>query len=152
MNSPAARMVDVGAKPATRREAVARGRVSMSAEAARMLGAGTLPKGDALAVARVAGIMAAKRTSDIVPLCHPLALDSVAVELEPLPDGVAVKASVRCRARTGAEMEALTAVCAACLTVYDMAKSVDPTMTVGPVYLEEKRGGRSGHYRRPAPR
>jgi len=141
-------MIDVGAKPITLRTAIARGSVSMSGKARAALFAGRLPKGDALAAARVAGVLAAKKTSDLIPLCHPLPLDAVEVRLEKAPRGVKVEARVRCQARTGAEMEALTAVCAACLTVYDMAKGVDPAMVIGPVFLAEKKGGRSGHYRR----
>lgn len=141
-------MVDVGGKPATRREAVASGRVSMTREAARTLRSGKLKKGDALAAARIAGIQAAKRASDWIPLCHPLALEHAEVRLKVLRDGVSVEALVRTSGPTGVEMEALTAVSAACLTIYDMLKSVDRAMTIGPVRLEKKSGGRSGEFRR----
>lgn len=141
-------MVDVGAKEVTRREATARGTLRMSAAALELVQAGRLPKGDALAAARVAGILAAKRTGEIVPLCHPLPIESAEVRLRFVPDGVEAEATVRTSAKTGVEMEALTAVCAACLAIYDMAKSVDPAMAIGPVVLIEKKGGRSGHYRR----
>ena len=141
-------MIDVGGKPVTGRAASACGRIHMSPAARKALLSGKLPKGDALAAARVAGILAAKRTSDIIPLCHPLPLDSVEIRLSPAPGGLRVEAAVRCSGRTGVEMEALTAVCAACLTVYDMTKSVDPAMTIGPVFLREKKGGRSGHFLR----
>ncbi|MFH1726735.1 MAG: cyclic pyranopterin monophosphate synthase MoaC [Elusimicrobiota bacterium] len=143
-----ARMVDVGAKPVTRREAVARGSVRMSAGALRLLRAGRLPKGDAMAAARIAGILAAKRTGLLIPLCHPLPLDSAEVRLRPAGGRVDVEAVVCATARTGVEMEALVAVSAACLTLYDMAKSEDKRMTIGPIYLAEKRGGRSGDFRR----
>lgn len=141
-------MVDVGAKPATARRAVARGSVALSAPALRRLKGGRLPKGDAFAAARLAGIMAAKRTSELVPLCHPLALDFAEVRLAAGAGRVAVEAEVRTTGRTGVEMEALCAVSAACLTLYDMVKSEDRAMVIGPVYLQEKSGGRSGLYRR----
>lgn len=141
-------MVDVGEKAVTRREAVARGSVSMSRAAARMLRSGKLKKGDALAVARIAGIAAAKRTGDWIPLCHPLALEHVEVNIAVKAAGVEVEAVVRCSGRTGVEMEAMTAVCAACLTIYDMLKAEDRSMTLGPIRLEKKSGGRSGEYRR----
>ena len=139
-------MVDVGAKPVTRRVAVARGFIRVSARALRLLKTGGLKKGDAFAAARIAGIQAAKRTSEWIPLCHSLPLDSVELILKPVRGGVEVSAEVRTTARTGVEMEALTAVSAACLTLYDMAKSLDRGMTIGPIRLEEKRGGRSGRY------
>jgi len=141
-------MVDVGGKSATRREAVASGRVLMSRAAVRALRSGKLKKGDALAAARIAGIQAAKRTGEWIPLCHPLALEYAELRLKILSDGVAVEATVRTTGRTGVEMEALTAVSAACLTIYDMLKSEDRSMTIGPVRLERKTGGRSGDYRR----
>ena len=141
-------MVDVGAKDVTRRRAVATGRVSMSAQTAAALGAGSLPKGDVLAVARVAGIQAAKRTSELIPLCHPLMLSSVAVELEVGSSGVEITAIVETTGQTGVEMEALTAVTVAALTIYDMCKSVDKEMSIDEVVLVEKSGGRSGTYRR----
>lgn len=144
-----ARMVDVGEKSVTRREAVAAGELSMEpATLARIL-AGDMPKGDVLAVARTAGIMAAKKTSDLIPLCHPLPLDRVEVALEACGDDkLEIKVSVSVTAKTGAEMEALTAVTVAGLTVYDMCKAVDRSMTLDNVRLLEKSGGRSGHYKR----
>ena len=142
------RMVDVGEKPATRREATARGRITMSREAVRLVRAGGLKKGDPLQAARIAGIMAAKRTADLIPLCHPLPLSSIDVRLLPEPGGYAIEATVRTTAQTGVEMEALTAVMGAVLTIYDMVKAVDRTMVIGDITLLEKRGGRSGHFRR----
>src|SRR4051812_47555229 len=141
-----AHMVDVGAKDETRREAVARGTVLMRAETLQLIVAGDMPKGDVLAVARVAGIMAAKRAPDIIPLCHPLLLTHVAVELRPAPDGsgVLIEATVRTTGKTGVEMEALTAVSAAALTIYDMCKAVDRGMRISDIRLAQKRGGRSG--------
>ncbi|HEX5585012.1 cyclic pyranopterin monophosphate synthase MoaC [Gaiella sp.] len=130
------RMVDVGAKPLSRRRAVARGRVRMAAETAARLR--TLPKGDALAVARIAGIQAAKRTSDLVPLCHPLPLTLVEVSISIEPDGVEIEAAVETTAQTGVEMEALTAVTVAGLTVYDMAKAIDKGMRLDEVVLVSK--------------
>lgn len=146
--SGAARMVDVGAKPVTRREALARGVVLMSERARRAISAGDLKKGDALAAARIAGIMAAKRVGDLIPLCHPLPLESVEVRLKPVKGGLEVEAAVKTSAKTGVEMEAMTAVSAAALTLYDMAKSLDRGMTIGPIYLVSKSGGRSGRYER----
>lgn len=139
-------MVDVGAKPVTRRVAVAEGKVRASARALRLLRSGNLPKGDALAAARIAGIQAAKAVGSLIPLCHPLPIDFVEVRLRPGKGAVAVEAEVRTTARTGVEMEALAAVSAACLTLYDMAKSEDKGMVIGPIFLREKSGGRSGHY------
>ena len=129
-------MVDVGAKPLSRRRAVATGRVTMAPETARRLR--DLPKGDALAIAQVAGIMAAKRTSELIPLCHPLPLSHVEVALEPREGAVEIVASVETTAQTGVEMEALTAVSVAALTVYDMAKAIDKAMTIAEVTLLEK--------------
>src|SRR5215475_2038120 len=145
-----ARMVDVSAKGVTAREAVARGEVTMRATTLAAIAAGGVPKGDVLAAARLAGIMAAKRTADLVPLCHPLPLSHVDVELTPDPGSarVRVESRVRVEARTGVEMEALTAVAVACLTLYDMCKAIDRDMTIGSIRLVEKRGGRSGAYRR----
>jgi cyclic pyranopterin phosphate synthase len=144
-----ARMVDVSAKDVTVREAVAKGRVVMAAETLRLVTEGKARKGDVLAVARIAGIMAAKRTHDLIPLCHPLALQSVTVDLGADPGGPAIEvtAMVRVEGRTGVEMEALTAVTVACLTVYDMLKAADRAMRIEAVHLVEKSGGRSGHYR-----
>jgi cyclic pyranopterin phosphate synthase len=130
------RMVDVGGKPLTRRRAVARGRVRMAAETAGRLRA--LPKGDALAVARIAGIQAAKRTSELIPLCHPLPLTAVDVSLEVDADGVAIEAAVETTAQTGVEMEALTAVAVAGLTIYDMAKAIDKEMRIDEISLVSK--------------
>jgi len=145
-----ARMVDVGGKQSTRRVAVARGRLAMDAGAFAALESGRLAKGDALAVARLAGIQAAKRTSEIVPLCHPLALESVEVEIA-LDSGrreAVVTATTRITGKTGVEMEALTAVAAACLALYDMVKALDRGAVIREIVLVEKSGGRSGAYRR----
>lgn len=139
-------MVDVGDKPSTVREAVARGSISMSRAAREAIRAGAVKKGDPLQTARVAGIMAAKRTSDLIPLCHPLALTHVWVDLTPTSRGYDIEARVGTNGQTGVEMEALTAVAVAALTVYDMLKAVDRTMTISEVRLTEKRGGRSGHF------
>ena len=146
------RMVDVGDKPVTAREAVASGHVSMSAGARRAVRAGRITKGDPLQAARLAGIMAAKRTAELIPLCHPLALTGIDVKLTHTATGVAITARVRTSGQTGVEMEALTAVAGAALTVYDMVKAVDKGMVIERVQLEEKSGGRSGHYRRALPR
>jgi cyclic pyranopterin phosphate synthase len=143
------RMIDVGDKPVTRRRAVARARVTMPPAVAERIAAGTLPKGDVLAVARVAGIMAAKRTPDIVPLCHPLPLSRVDVTPELDADGVTIVAAAETTAQTGVEMEALTAALAAALTVYDMTKGLDPAISIENAHLVEKEGGKSGHWRRP---
>jgi len=142
------RMVDVSAKPETVREAVARGDVRMNGAARRAIRARAVKKGDPLQTARLAGIMAAKRTSEIVPLCHPLPLTHVDVELTPHRSGYTITARVGTVARTGVEMEALVAVSVAALTLYDMLKAVDRGMVIGPVVLTEKRGGRRGEYRR----
>lgn len=145
-----ARMVDVSGKAPSRRTALASGAIRMSVEALEALVRGELPKGDAFAVARVAGIQAAKRTPELVPLCHPLALDHVAVDVEPDPalPGVRARAEVVVTARTGAEMEALVAVAGALLSIYDMAKSIDRGMSIEAVRLESKAGGRSGEWSR----
>ncbi|MDB5679173.1 cyclic pyranopterin monophosphate synthase MoaC [Sphingomonas bacterium] len=145
----AARMVDVSAKPDTTRRAIAEGRIAMSAEAASAIRDAKVAKGDVLAVARVAGIMAAKRTSELIPLCHPLPITSVAIDLAPDDTGVTVTATVTTTGKTGVEMEAMTAVSVALLTVYDMAKALDKGMTVGGVRLLEKSGGKSGDWRAP---
>ncbi len=141
-----ARMVDVGDKPVTRREAVARGWVVMKPETLALIQTGGVPKGDVLATARLAGIMAAKRTWELIPLCHPLPLDSVAVECvaNDATSAVEITATVHVTARTGAEMEAMTAVAVAGLTIYDMCKAVDRTMRIESVRLERKAGGVSG--------
>ncbi len=141
-------MVDVSSKEPSHRRAVARGRVRMAAEVARALSRGEIGKGDVLAVARVAGIQAAKRTSELVPLCHGLAISSVAVDFEVLDDSVGIEARVETVDRTGVEMEALTACSVAALTIYDMCKSMDRSMTISDIALWEKTGGRSGTYRR----
>jgi cyclic pyranopterin monophosphate synthase len=141
-------MVDVGAKPVTDRDAIARGSISMSRAALRLVRAGAIAKGDPLQAARLAGIMAAKQTAALIPLCHPLPLTSVAVALTPTARGYTIEARVRTSAQTGVEMEALTAVAVAALTVYDMVKAVDKTMVIGDIRLIMKRGGRSGLYRR----
>jgi cyclic pyranopterin phosphate synthase len=146
-----ARMVDISAKPVTSREARARGTVKMSAAALDAIVRGNLPKGEVIGTARIAGIQGAKRTSELIPMCHPLALTMVDVECRPdttLP-GIQIESVVRCEARTGAEMEALTAVAVAALTIVDMAKSVDRWMTIGDIELVAKRGGKSGDLRRP---
>lgn len=146
----AARMVDVSAKDVTVRTARATGRVLVSPQVVGLLRGEGVPKGDALAVARIAGIQGAKRTPDLVPLCHPLALHGVEVDLEVADDAVEVSATVRTADRTGVEMEALTAVVTAALTVVDMVKAVDKGATITDVRVEEKTGGRSGHWRRAA--
>ena len=144
----AAHMVDVGEKPSTHRAAVASGRIRMRPATLRLVARGTAKKGDVLGVARLAAIQAAKRTSDLIPLAHPLALSRVAVDFRIERSGLRILARVECRGPTGVEMEALTAAAAGLLTVYDMLKAVDRGMTVTDVRLEEKSGGRSGHYRR----
>ena len=143
-----ARMVDVGGKDVTRRRAVARARVNMQPETAQALAGGTVAKGDVLAVARVAGIQAAKRTSELIPLCHPLSLSSVAVDLMVGDSWVGVEATTETVDRTGVEMEALVACSVAALTVYDMCKARDRLMTVESLGLYEKSGGRTGDWRR----
>ncbi|KAB0681780.1 cyclic pyranopterin monophosphate synthase MoaC [Aureimonas leprariae] len=148
----AASMVDVGGKQATRRVAVAEGRVAMAAETLRTIEAGNLKKGDVFGAARIAGIMAAKRTSELVPLCHPLLLEKIDVSIEPDPalPGLLVTATVSLTGKTGVEMEALTAASVACLTIYDMAKAVDRGMTITGVCVVEKSGGRSGDWTAPS--
>ena len=141
------RMVDVSDKAVTVREAVARGRITMSADALRAVREATLKKGDALQAARLAGIMAAKRTADLIPLCHPLPLSHVDVVLTAERDGYAIEGRARTAAQTGVEMEALTAVSVAALTLYDMVKAVDRKMVIGNIRLVAKSGGRSGDYR-----
>lgn len=152
------RMVDVGGKPETAREAVAEGFLRLSAAALALVIEGAAAKGDVLAVARVAAIQAAKRTADLIPLCHPLPLTALEVRIAPAPlpqaaagesEALRVEARVRTSGPTGVEMEALTAVQVGLLTLYDMLKSVDRTMTIGPVRLLEKQGGRHGHWRHP---
>lgn len=142
-----ARMVDVGGKTATARTAIAAGRIRMNPAALSAIHGGGAPKGDVLAAARIAGIMAAKRTAELIPLCHPLALDSVTVEFAFEDDAIAARATASLSGRTGVEMEALTAVSVALLTIYDMAKALDKAMVIEGVRLIEKRGGKSGDWR-----
>jgi cyclic pyranopterin phosphate synthase len=144
----AARMVDVTGKAVTARTATATGHVALSPEVVALLRGEGVPKGDALAVARVAGIMGAKRTPDLIPLCHPIALSGVEVELEVLDDGVGVSATARSADRTGVEMEALTAVSVACLTLVDMCKAVDKLAVISGIRVESKTGGKSGDWKR----
>lgn len=144
-----ARMVDVSGKDVSPREARASGRVLLSAEAVQALRAGATPKGDALAVARIAGIQGAKRTPDLVPLCHPIALHSVTVDLDVGDEGVDIQAVARTADRTGVEMEALTSVVTAALALIDMVKALDPAAVISDVRVEEKRGGKTGAWRRP---
>lgn len=141
-----ARMVDVSGKAITAREAVASGRVRVSAEALALVESGDSKKGDVRAAAELAGVMAAKRTAELIPLCHQLPLSSVKVEITREADALAVTARVKTNAQTGVEMEALTAVSVACLTIYDMLKAVDRTMVIEAITLDEKRGGASGEY------
>ena len=145
-------MVDVSEKEPTARAAVATGRVRTTAEVVALLRRDALPKGDALATARIAGIMGAKRTPDLVPLCHPITLSGVVVELEPEHDEVRIRATVRTTDRTGVEMEALTAVAVAGLTLHDMIKAVDPAAVLDGVRVERKDGGKTGSWARPADR
>jgi cyclic pyranopterin phosphate synthase len=142
-----ARMVDVGGKTETARVAVASGRIRMSSKTLAAITGGTVPKGDVLAAARIAGIMAAKKTSDLIPLCHPLVLDAVSIEFAIEQDAVRATATASLTGRTGVEMEALTATSIALLTIYDMAKAIDKAMVIDGVHLIEKRGGKSGDWR-----
>ena len=146
--SGAARMVDVAGKPVTAREAVASGRVTVSARVIELLRGGALPKGDALAVARIAGIQGAKRTSELIPLCHPIGLAGVSVDLFVEDEAVAIRARVKTSDRTGVEMEALTAVAVAGLSLIDMVKAVDPAAVLGEIQVESKTGGTSGDWHR----
>lgn len=145
-----ARMVDVSGKEITKREAVAKGRIFMKASTLSRIVEGSLPKGDVLAAARIAGIMAAKKTQELIPLCHNILLDSVKVELIADQEGccIDITSTVACTGRTGVEMEALTAVSVAALTVYDMCKAVDRDMTISDIMLVKKTGGKSGEYNR----
>ncbi|MEO0057940.1 MAG: cyclic pyranopterin monophosphate synthase MoaC [Pseudomonadota bacterium] len=143
----AAHMVDVGGKPATARCAVASGRITMSAEALAAIRAGNAPKGDVLGTARLAGIMAAKRTGDLIPLCHPLGLEAVSVEFEYEADGIRATATASLTGKTGVEMEAMTAVSVALLTIYDMGKAIDKGMVISEVRLIAKSGGKSGDWK-----
>ena len=143
-----AHMVDVGAKAATERRALAEGSITMTPETYRLIADGTAKKGDVIATARIAGIMAVKRTHELIPLCHPLSITKVTVEFEPLPDdgGLRVFTEVRVNGQTGVEMEALTGTSVACLTLYDMLKAADKSMEISGIRLLEKSGGRSGSY------
>ncbi len=142
-----ARMVDVGAKDESQRVAVASGLVRMDAATIELVRQGRAAKGDVLAVAQVAAVMGAKRTAELIPMCHPLMLTRIDIAFVIGENGVSIEATVATRGRTGVEMEALTAVATAALTIYDMLKAVDQTMEIGSIHLVEKRGGRSGHYR-----
>ena len=144
----APQMVDVSRKPSTDREAVAAGRIRISEEAMRVVRTGGAAKGNVVETARLAGILAAKRTASLIPLCHPLSLDHIDVAIEESPGGLTIEARVRSRGRTGVEMEALTAVSVAALTVYDMVKAVDKAMVIDDIRLLRKEGGRSGRYLR----
>ena len=146
-----ARMVDVGGKAETRRIAIASGRIRMSAEALEAIRNGDAPKGDVLAAARIAGIMAAKKTAELIPLCHPLALTSVTLDFAFEEDALRATATAALTGRTGVEMEAMTATSIALLTIYDMAKALDKAMVIEDVRLIEKQGGKSGHWRAAAP-
>lgn len=145
----AARMVDVGGKAATARRAVASGRITMSPEALAAIREGNAPKGDVLGPARIAGIMAAKRTGDLIPLCHPLSLDAVTVDFAYEPEGIRVTATASLHGKTGVEMEAMTATSIALLTIYDMAKAIDKAMVIDAVRLIAKSGGKSGDWNAP---
>ena len=145
-----ARMVDVGGKTASQRIAIASGQIAMSPAALAAIRAGNAPKGDVLAAARIAGIMAAKRTAELIPLCHPLALDAVTVDFAFEEGGITATATVALSGKTGVEMEALIATSIALLTIYDMVKAIDKAMVIGEICLIEKRGGKSGDWTRPA--
>ncbi|SLJ89085.1 cyclic pyranopterin monophosphate synthase MoaC [Novosphingobium mathurense] len=142
-----ARMVDVGAKAETQRLAIASGRITMSAEALEAIRAGNAPKGDVLGTARIAGIMAGKRTGDLIPMCHPLAIDAINVDFSFEDEAVRATATASLTGKTGVEMEAITAVSVALVTIYDMAKALDKGMVIGDIRLIEKRGGKSGPWR-----
>ncbi len=146
-----ARMVDISGKDETRREAIARGVITMHPETLRLIQKGALPKGDVLATARLAGLMAAKRVPDLIPLCHPLLLTDADVEFTPIEESgrLTIESRIKIMGRTGAEMEALTAVAVAALTIYDMCKAVDKEMVIDSIRLVAKKGGKSGTYRRP---
>ncbi len=148
-SSGEAKMVDVGQKDDTRREAVAKGRVIMKPETLELIKTAGMKKGDVLAVARVAGIMAAKKTPDLIPLCHTILVDEISIDFDLSGgDSIGITATARCSGKTGVEMEAMVAASLAALTIYDMAKSVDRGMTISEIYLESKKGGKSGVYRR----
>jgi cyclic pyranopterin monophosphate synthase len=143
-------MVDVGGKASTVRQATAMATIAVGAQARALVRRGTTPKGNPIEAARLAGIMAAKRTSELIPLCHPLSITHADVQVRPTRAGFAIRATVRTTGQTGVEMEALTAASVAALTIYDMLKAADREMVIGEVKLLEKKGGRSGHYRRPS--
>lgn len=143
-----ARMVDVTDKEVTQRCAVAEGRIHMNSETVRAIVDGTVKKGDVLSVAQVAGIMAAKKTSDVIPMCHPLMLTGVDIAFDVKETEIVIRSTVKCKGETGVEMEAITAVSVAALTIYDMCKSIQKDMTIGEIMLLEKSGGKSGDYRR----
>ena len=143
----AAHMVDVAGKPVTAREAIATGRITMSREAVTAIREGAVRKGDVLATARIAGIMAAKKTADLIPLCHPLPLTRVSIDLAPDETGITATSTAATEGKTGVEMEALTAVSVALLTIYDMAKALDKGMTIGDIRLVSKTGGKSGDWK-----
>jgi cyclic pyranopterin phosphate synthase len=143
-----ARMVDVTAKSITPREAAAQGTVTMNAQVLELLKSSKIPKGDVLATARIAGIMAAKRVDELIPLCHTLMLQSIEISFQPGADTISIQATVKCNGQTGVEMEALTAVSVAALTIYDMCKALDKAMVIGPISLLRKTGGASGVYQR----
>jgi len=149
-----ARMMDIGDKPVSNRTAIARGEVLMSGETLELIRSGNMKKGDVLTVAQIAGISAAKKTSELIPLCHPLQLSSIQVDFELDPDlpGVIITAEVKTKGKTGVEMEALTAVSVAALTIYDMAKSAEKTLRIQNIRLLEKKGGKSGHFINPSER
>ncbi len=147
-----ARLVDVGGKPQTARIAIAAGRITMSASALEAIRNGDVPKGDVLATARIAGIMAAKKTAELIPLCHPLGLDSVSIDFAWEEGAIRATATTSLTAKTGVEMEAMTATCIALLTIYDMVKTIDKAMVIEQVRLLEKRGGKSGDWAAPAMR
>lgn len=149
-DSGAAHMVDVGAKPATARRAVASGRIAMSAQALEAIRAGNAPKGDVLGTARIAGIMAAKRTGELIPLCHPLGLEAVTIDFAYEEGAIRATATASLTGKTGVEMEAMTAVSVALLTIYDMAKAIDKGMVISEVRLIAKSGGKSGDWSAPA--
>ena len=143
-----AHMVDVGAKDVSERAATATSFITMNETALAAVKEGTAKKGDVLGTARLAGIMAAKRTADLIPLCHPLPLTSITIDLDATESGVAISATCKCKGQTGVEMEALTAASVTALTIYDMLKAVDRAMVIGPTQLQEKSGGKSGHFKR----
>lgn len=143
-----AHMVDISDRVETIRSAIASGKVLLAKEVLALIASGTTPKGDVLATARIAGVMGAKKTSELIPLCHPISISSVNVELQVVEDGVSIISTVRISDRTGVEMEALTSVSIAALTIIDMVKAIDPSATIAHIRIEEKDGGRNGHWKR----